>query len=189
MSDVVREVVDEARALVAAGREPDLDALRERLRAAGAGGPALKQLERVVAVARARARFADPAPPPARPPAPKPAPRGRLALRTRPTVSANMGVRRANGPEPVLEWDRAAAVVEWEVRFSERPDPRKDYVVTETRTLAGATTSVELPLGAKPFRVHVLGRGRDGGLERRAIVSGLTRETWRDRWEQRASAS
>jgi hypothetical protein len=188
MSDVVREVVDEARALVAAGREPDLDSLKARLRAAGAGAPALKQLERVVAVARARARFAEPAPPPAAP-APKPAPRGRLALRTRPTVTANMSVRRANAPEPVLEWDRAASVVEWEVRFSERPDPRKDYVVTETTTLPAATTRIELPLGAKPFRVHVLGRGRDGGLERRAIVSGLTRETWRDRWEQRASAS
>jgi hypothetical protein len=186
MSDVVREVVDEARALVAAGREPDLDALKARLRAAGAGPPALKQLERVVAVARARARFAEPTAPA---PAPKPAPRGRLALRTRPTITANMGVRRANGPEPVLEWDRAPSVVEWEVRFSERPDPRKDYVVTGTTTLSAATTRIELPLGEKPFRVHVLGRGRDGGLERRAIVSGLTRGSWRDRWEQRASAS
>jgi hypothetical protein len=187
MNDVVREVVDEARALVAAGREPDLDALRERLRAAGAGAPALKQLERVVAVARARARLAEPP----RPAAPKPAPRprGRLNLRTRPTVTANMAVRRGNASEPVLEWDRAPAVAEWEVRFSERPDPRSDYVVAETRKLPGTATSVELPLGAKAFRVHLLGRGRDGGLERRAIVSGLTRETWRDRWEQRASAS
>jgi hypothetical protein len=186
MSDVVREVVDEARALVAAGREPDLDALKARLRAAGAGAPALKQLERVVAVARARARFAEPA---VSAPTPKPAPRGRLALRTRPTITANMGVRRANVPEPVLEWDRAAAVVEWEVRFSERPDPRKDYVVTATTTLPANATRIELPLGEKPFRVHVLGRGRDGGLERRAIVSALTRDTWRDKWEQRASAS
>jgi hypothetical protein len=37
--------------------------------------------------------------------------------------------------------------------------------------------------------VHVLGRDRGGRLVRRAIVSGLTRESWADRWERRASAS
>jgi hypothetical protein len=48
---------------------------------------------------------------------------------------------------------------------------------------------VELALGVLPLRVHVLGRGRDGWLIRRAVVSGLTRESWDDRWQQRASAS
>jgi hypothetical protein len=38
-------------------------------------------------------------------------------------------------------------------------------------------------------RVHVLGRGRDGRLLRRAIVSGLTRENREARWERRPSAS
>jgi hypothetical protein len=37
--------------------------------------------------------------------------------------------------------------------------------------------------------VHVLGRTRDGRLLRRAVISGLTAENWRDRWQRRASAS
>jgi hypothetical protein len=75
------------------------------------------------------------------------------------------------------------------VRFSERPDVRGEYVVLEERTLPGDATSVELPLGENLFRVHLLGRDRGGRLTGRAIVSGLTRETWLDRWERRASAS
>jgi hypothetical protein len=81
------------------------------------------------------------------------------------------------------------AVASWEVRISERPDPRADYVVQETLTLPAATTSVGLPLGDVPLRVHVLGRSRDGRLVRRALISALTRETWSDRWQRRASAS
>jgi hypothetical protein len=38
-------------------------------------------------------------------------------------------------------------------------------------------------------RVHLLGRGRDGRLVRRAIISALTREGWDERWQRRASAS
>ena len=66
---------------------------------------------------------------------------------------------------------------------------RGEYVVRDERALAGDTTSIELPLGDDLFRVHLLGRDRGGRLVRRAIVSGLTRETWPDRWERRASAS
>jgi hypothetical protein len=75
------------------------------------------------------------------------------------------------------------------VRISERPDVRSDYAVRETRTLAGNVTRMELPLGELPLRVHILGRTRDGRLLRRAVISGLTREGWRDRWQRRASAS
>ena len=89
----------------------------------------------------------------------------------------------------VLRWDAVPAVVSWEVRVSERPGARPDYVVRETRELSGDTNEAELQLGARPLRVHLLGRRHDGRLVRRAIVSALTRDNWRDRWERRASAS
>jgi hypothetical protein len=79
-------------------------------------------------------------------------------------------------------------VTEWEVRFSERPDLRSAYAERDRFVLAASETSVELPLGDKLFRVNVLGRGR-GRLQRRALISGLTREGWRDRWQRRSSAA
>ena len=81
------------------------------------------------------------------------------------------------------------AVTGWEVRFSERRDVRSDYVERETLVLAAGETSVEVPLGDNTVRVNILGRGRGGRLQRRALISGLTREGWRDRWQRRASAS
>jgi hypothetical protein len=98
-----------------------------------------------------------------------------------------MEVRRDG--EAALVWDAVTAVAGWEVRISERPDARSDYVVRETLTLASAATRVELPLGETPLRVHVLGRSRDGRLLRRAVISGLTRASWGERWQRRASAS
>jgi hypothetical protein len=98
-----------------------------------------------------------------------------------------MDVRRQG--DATLSWDPAAGVAGWEVRISERPDPRSEYVVRETLTLPPADTTVELPLGEQPLRVHLLGRGRDGRLLRRAIVSALTRDGWKERWQRRASAS
>lgn len=194
-------IVDEARAQVAAGGAPNVDALAARIRAAGsrarardgadakaidrAEQKALQQLARVLAVHRARGRAAREPMPPAAPRRPD-----RAVLRTRPTISGNMELRRGSeGEAAVLRWDAAAAVTGWEVRFSERPDARSDYVLRETLTLPAPATSVELPLGERPLRVHVLGRGRDGRLVRRAIVSGLTKETWNDRWQRRASAA
>jgi hypothetical protein len=101
-----------------------------------------------------------------------------------------MGVRKAReGDAAVLRWDAAAAVAEWEVRFSERPDARSDYALVETRVLPAETASLELPLGERTLRVHLFGRGRGGRLVRRAIVSGLTRENWNDRWQRRATAA
>ena len=98
-----------------------------------------------------------------------------------------MDVRRGDGD--ALAWPREPKVVAWELRISERPDPRGDYEVRESGELPGETTSVDLPLGDVPLRVHLLGRDRGGRLVRRAIVSGLTRETWSERWQRRASAS
>jgi hypothetical protein len=197
-------IFDEARAQVAEGRAPNVDALSARIRAAArqararagaderavarAEQKALQQLARVVAVHRARGLAArEPAPPP---PAARPVRRPvGSALRTRPTISGNMEVRKArDGDAVVLRWD-AAAVTGWEVRFSERPDPRADYALRETLTLPAEATSVELPLGDRPLRVHLLGRRRDGHLVRRAIISGLTVDSWNDRWQRRATAA
>jgi hypothetical protein len=71
------------------------------------------------------------------------------------------------------------------VRIAERPDIRRDYVARDERELAADVTELELPLGETPTRVHVVGRGRGGRLVRRAILTGVTRETWNDRWQRR----
>jgi len=183
------QIIDEARRQVARGEQLDERAFEARLNAAE--GPsrerALRQLARIASVQRARALLAGPPPAPEAPATP--APRKPL-LKTRPTVTANMDVRRDQRAAGfVLTWNAEPKVTAWNVRFSERPDVRADYVVREERTLPGETTAVELPLGDSPFRVHLLGRDRGGRLVRRAIVSGLTRESWGDRWEKRASAS
>lgn len=180
------EVIREARALVAAGRSPQWKELRDRIRALGLPAAverdALGRLERVGAVQRARASVR-----PAAAPAPAPAPLRRTLLRTRPTITGNMDVRRGDGD--ALVWRREPAVVSWELRISARPDPRGDYEVRESGELPGDATQLELPLGDEPLRVHLLGRDRGGRLVRRTILSGLTRETWRERWQRRASAS
>jgi hypothetical protein len=101
-----------------------------------------------------------------------------------------MDVRRERqGDAFVLAWAAEPKVVAWDIRLSERPDVRGDYVVREERTLPGSETSLALELGDTPLRVHLLGRGRDGRLVRRAIISALTRPGWDDRWQRRASAS
>jgi hypothetical protein len=179
-------ILDEARALLAAGGDPDWKALRDRIRAlalpAATQRDALRRLERLGAVQRARTsvgrRVA--------PVSPEPVLR-RAPLRTRATISGNMDVRRGQGA--TLVWPAERAVATWELRISERPDPRGDYELRESGELPGEATSVELPLGDVPLRVHLFGRNRGGRLVRRAIVSGLTRETWAERWQRRASAS
>jgi hypothetical protein len=181
----VDDVLAEARAAVAAGREPDAAALRARL---GGDAGALARLERVLAVGRARGRVAGAGAASNTVLQASPAlPAAAQLFRTRPTITANMDVRRSG--ESGLEWDAVSAVAGWEVRISERPDARSDYAIRETRMLASGETRVELPLGDLPLRVHILGRTRDGRLLRRAVISGLTRGSWRDRWQRRASAS
>jgi hypothetical protein len=98
-----------------------------------------------------------------------------------------MDVRRE--ADSTLVWDAVRAVTGWEVRISERPDARSDYAILQTHELAAGETRIELALGALPLRVHILGRTRDGRLLRRAVISGLTRDGWRERWQRRASAS
>lgn len=187
-------IVNDARAQVAAGNEPDADALAARIRAATARAGstatkeerrALQQLERVLSIHRARTRVTrEPAPPPV-----AVVPRRTRVLRTKPTISGNMEVRRQKGGGTNLAWNRAPRVATWEVRISERVDARVDYAVRETRELPGEATSVEVVLGEHPVRVHLLGRGRDGRLLSRAIISGLSPETWSEKWQRRATAS
>src|SRR5690348_3142318 len=140
-------IIDEARALVAAGKSPDWKELRDRIRALGGDQrEALRRLERVGAVHRARASA---------PPAPvAPAPRAPL-FKSRATVTGNMDVRRDG--ETTLAWRPEPKVTAWEIRISERPDPRGDYELRESGELAGDATNVELPLGDTPLRVHLLG--------------------------------
>ena len=186
-------IVAEARAQVAAGRAPDVDALGARLRDAAPDDASrtrgLAQLQRVAAVHRARGLVDKPAPALPAPPMPAPLPGRSLrsALRTKPTIVGNLDVRRGDGF--VLAWDAVPAVTVWDVRFSERADARSDYRELEARELPAQTTSVELPLGERLFRVNVIGRGRDGRPVRRALVSALTRDTWTERWQRRATAS
>jgi hypothetical protein len=180
-------IIAEARKRVASGGTFNAAAFEARIRAAGGDTEsALKQLSRVGSVQRARALIAGP-------PADEPkadSVRRPPPLRTKPTISGNMDVRGERRADAfVLAWTTEPKVVSWDVRLSERPDVRGDYVVREERSLAGDTTSLELQLGDDPVRVHLLGRGRDGRLVRRAIVSALTREGWGERWQRRASAS
>jgi len=189
MPDPLAAILDEARAQVAAGRAPNVDGLEARIsaaaRAADVDGAAVERarqtLRSIASVHRARAAVT-------REPRSAPAQRAPAALRARATLTGTLDVRRAEGDGFRLVWDAVPAVSEWEVRFSERPDVRADYVERESFVLAAGVTSVELPLGERPFRVTVLGRGR-GRLQRRALISGLTRENWRDRWQRRATAS
>jgi hypothetical protein len=183
------KIIDEARKRVASGKTLDPSAFEARIRAAGGDTErALGQLTRIVSVQRARALVAGPPTHEAAPP-PEPAHRP-LALRTKPTITGNMDVRRERrGDSFTLAWTAEPKVVTWDVRLSERPDVRGDYLVREERSLAGPATSLELELGDTPLRVHLLGRGRDGRLVRRAIISALTREGWDERWQRRASAS
>lgn len=191
LQSALNAIVEEARAQVAAGRAPNVEGLEARIAAAARAGADARTVERtqralqsIASVHRARRRLARDPVPPAAPPTPARRP---AALRTKPTISGTLDVRRA--PQGFrLVWDPVAAVSEWEVRFSERPDARSDYEERETLVLAARETSVEVPLGDNPVRVNILGRGR-GRLQRRALISGLTRDGWRDRWQRRASAS
>lgn len=181
-------ILGQARAGIAAGRTPNWQVLEARIKAVTPADPALedralKQLKTLTSLARARARITPP--PPTAAPTRRPS-----ALRERPTITGNMEVRReTEGEAFVLRWDAAPGVLEWRVRLSERSDPRGGYVVREERELPAGATSVEVPLGVKALRVHLLGRGRGGKLVRRAVMSTLTPESWGERWQRRASAA
>lgn len=183
MDPQLKSILDEARAQIAHGVEPDGDALAARIRevVAPGGGDALRQLERLLAVHRAKRAVAEP------PRRPVVRPRDRFAYRARPTIAANMTVRaRATGNTVTLEWD-ARAITRWEARLSERRDARSPYVERETLELAAPR--LELELSELPTRVSLLGRNATGRVVQRALISGLTSSNWSQRWQQRASAS
>lgn len=187
-------ILDQVRASIAAGRAPDWSVLESRVKAV-AEKPrahldpererwALAQLKLLASVQRARARVAPVAPartqPGGRPP----------ALRDRPTITGNMDVQReTDGATFRLRWNAVAGVTTWEVRFSERTEPRGAYAVREEVELPTGATSVEVPLGTSALRVHLLGRDRSGRLVQRAVMSSLTRASWSERWQRRASAA
>ena len=165
---MVDAILAEARATVAAGDDPDWKGLRDRLRSLELGKEerrrALEQLERLGAVHRTRRSrtTAQSAAPPA-------TAARRSPLRTRATVTGNMAVRR--GENDLLEWPAEPSVTSWEIRISERSDPRGDYELRESGELPGDATATALPIGEAPLRVHLLGRNRSGRLVRRASAS------------------
>ncbi|MES1247628.1 MAG: hypothetical protein ABUS54_08145 [Actinomycetota bacterium] len=176
-------ILDDARAQIARGDEPDAAALTSRIEALPDHDRALAQLNRLLAVARAKRALAPPTPLPA--PAPRPQ---REVYRAKPTIAANMNVRaREHGDAVVLEWDVARGVGAWDARIADRPDARSPYADRETLTLTAP--SLELRLDELPQRVSITGRNSAGRIVQRAVVSGLTRANWRQKWQQRASAS
>ena len=187
MHPELKEILDEARAQIARGDAPDADALAARIRevVAPGGGEALRQLERLLAVARARRAVSAPLPEPPKPAAPR---RRAEVYRAKPTIAANMVVRaRANGDTVTLEWDAVRGVTDWDARLADRPDARSPYTDRETRRLT--EPCIELDLSDLPQRVSITGRNATGRIVQRAVVSGLTSGNWNQKWQQRASAS
>lgn len=181
MNPELAAILDDARAQIARGDDPDAAALEKRVRAVDP--QALPQLRRLLAVHRAKRSLAAPqAAPVSRPP-----PR-REVYRAKPTIAANIAVRaRAAGDAVALEWDAQRGVARWEARVSERRDPRSQYVERDTLTLD--SPRLELHLSDLPQRVSITGRNGAGRILQRALVSGLTRDNWQQKWQQRASAS
>jgi hypothetical protein len=184
-------ILDQARASVAAGRNPDWSVLEARLRAvrhaerdSAAERRALQQLKALASVQRARARLA-----PTTSSAPAPVRRPAL-LRDRPTITGTMDVRRErDGDRFVLRWERRPDVLQWEVRVSERVGTRGQYEAREERELPSDATELDVPVSDVALRIHLIGRGRGGKLVRRAVMSSLTRDSWGDRGQRRASAA
>jgi hypothetical protein len=138
---------------------------------------ALASLRSIVAAATVAA--APPPPPPVR----------RLALQPSATFVGNLPLRKRRTDEGVvLEWSPAPNVVEWVLRVSVRPDPRRDYEEVEAVTLPGSTTSFALGLDDQPRRIQVLGNARGGRTVHRATVSALTRGNSGAGWKRQASA-
>jgi hypothetical protein len=182
MDAELTRILDEARAQIARGVEPDAAALEERVRAVDPR--AVPQVKRLLAVHRAKRSLA--APPPARQQARAPARRD--VYRAKPTIAANMAVGASDGGGAfTLEWDAAPGVSRWEVRIGERRDARAPYVDRETVSLEAPR--LELPLSDLPQRVSIVGRNAAGRIVQRALISGLTNANWNQRWQQRASAS
>ena len=149
---------------------------------AEAGDRALRALKTIVASARPVAA--------ATPGVASGRPVRRLALQPSATIVGNMAVRKkpvAQGLE--LAWDPAPNVVEWVLRVSVRPDPRRDYVEGEVATLPAATTTFAVALDEHPRRIQLYGQARDGRIVRRAVISALTSGNSGAQWKRQATAS
>jgi hypothetical protein len=145
-----------------------------------ADAAALESLRAIVAAARAAVPHTTPQARPVR----------RLALQPSPTIVGNMSVskrRTAEGLE--LSWDGTAAVTEWTLRVSVRPDPRADYVEGDDLALPGGSLSFVVRLDEHPRRLQLYGRARDGRIVRRATVSALTEGNCGSQWRRQATAS
>jgi hypothetical protein len=143
---------------------------------------ALAQLQQVMAIARLRLR--DEPEEVAQAGTPR-----RLAMRQRPTIVANMAVeKQAAEGGLTLTWQPAAGVSEWTVRVEERRDDRSSYEAVETLTLPGPSTATTVSLGERSRRVTLIGRRRDGRVLRRALISALTSDSWREQWQRKPSA-
>jgi hypothetical protein len=142
----------------------------------------LSALSAIVATAVA-ARPSAPAPPTVRP-------IRRLALQPSATIVGNMAVRKQPTDRGLeLVWDAAPQVIEWVVRVSVRPDPRRDYVEGEAETLPGSTRSFEVELDEHPRRIQLYGHARGGKIVRRAVISALTSGNSGAQWKRQATAS
>lgn len=184
MSSELTTILAEVRAQIARGDEPDSGALEARIRALPEHDRALAQLNRLLAVHRAKRSLATPL----ATPAPQPQARRAAVYRAKPTIAATMPVRaRAADGVVVLEWEARPGVTQWEARVSERPDARSAYPDGERRALDAPR--LELHLGEQPKRVHIAGRNAAGRVVARALVSGLTSTNWSQRWLQRPTAS
>jgi hypothetical protein len=182
----LKTILDEARAQIARGGEPDVAALEARIRAVDPR--ALGQLRRLLAVHRAKRTLAQPVAASLDAGSAGGSGPTRVAYRAKPTISANMNVRAHQADGGIaLEWAAAAGVRTWEVRLGERRDARSPYVDRET--LALDTPRLELHLTDLPQRVSITGRNAAGRIVQRALVSGLTNANWGQKWQQRASAS
>jgi len=185
----------EAQRLVVEGKAPNeaglADGIRAETRRYLASHPWLghASLEPAVAAAEERS-FASLRAVAATASTPAPKPVRRMTLQPAASVVGNMALRKRRTEAGVeLSWDPVAAVVEWTVRISARPDPRGDYEELIELSLAGNATSLAVELDDDPRRIQLSGLARGDRVVRRVTVSALTRGNSGTQWKRQASAS
>src|SRR5579884_1411360 len=163
MDTALAAILDEARAQIARGEEPDAGALTARIEALPGHDRALAQLNRLLAVARAKRTLAPAAPQQQAMTTTRQPPARREVYRATPTIAANITVRaREHQGGVVLEWDAVRGVEAWTARIADRPDARSPYTDRETVELASPT--LELELDDLPKRISVTGRNSAGRI-------------------------
>ena len=191
----------EAQRLVLDGLSPDEAALADGMRAETIRylrsypwaahptlGPAVAAADTRSLAALSAIAAAAPAPEPS-PASPPPRSVRRLALQPSATIVGNMAVRKRQTEDGLeLLWDTAPNVVEWTLRISLRPDPRRDYVEGDAVVLPAGASSCEVALDEHPRRIQLYGHARDGRVVRRAVVSALTSGNSGSQWKRQATA-